>query len=137
MSIKWCLGYPKYVLMLNINLVHNKLYLFLFFSYFYLSLKFRDQNSTSTVQEEAGLVPQPSAKLENCAPSAMEISSIAPMEPKECEDDSATSEDPQSTAIRSAPSYLTYGFIPQSHVNQIEKSESHSQACAVSLNRCH
>ena len=61
----------------------------------------------------------------------------APMEPKECEDDSAASEDPQSTAIRSAPSYLTYGFIPQSHVNQIEKSESHSQACAVSLNRCH
>jgi hypothetical protein len=136
--------------MLNIDLVHNKLYLFLFFSSFYLSLKFRDQNSTSTVQEEAGLVPQASAKLENGAPSAMEISSIdpspdpaqagatctgaAPMEPKECEDDSATSEDPQSTAILSTPSYLTYGLAPQSHVNQIEKSESHSQACAVSLN---
>ncbi|XP_066351970.1 GBF-interacting protein 1-like isoform X1 [Miscanthus floridulus] len=104
----------------------------------------RDQNSSSTVQEEAGLVPQPSAKLENCAPSAMEISSIdpspdpaqvgatctgaAPMEPKECEDDSAASEDPQSTAIHSAPSYLTYGLAPQSHVNQIEKSESHSQS---------
>ncbi|XP_021320823.1 GBF-interacting protein 1-like isoform X2 [Sorghum bicolor] len=88
----------------------------------------RDQNSTSTVQEEAGLVPQPSAKVENCAPSAVGISSIAPMEPKECEDYSATSGDPQSTAIYSAPFYLTYGLAPQSHVYQIEKSESHSQS---------
>jgi hypothetical protein len=118
--------------MLNINLVHNVFVLI--FSSFYFSLKFRDQNSTSTVQEEAGLVPQPSAKVENCAPSAVGISSIAPMEPKECEDYSATSGDPQSTAIYSAPFYLTYGLAPQSHVYQIEKSESHSQACAVSLN---
>lgn len=108
--------------------------MFLFFSSFYFSLKFRDQNSTSVVQEEAGHVPQPSAKLEKCAPSAMEISSIALMESKDCDDDSATSGDPQSTGTHSAPSYVTYGFAPQSHVNQIEKSESHSQACAVSLN---
>uniref|UniRef100_A0A804NQ25 GBF-interacting protein 1 N-terminal domain-containing protein n=1 Tax=Zea mays TaxID=4577 RepID=A0A804NQ25_MAIZE len=88
----------------------------------------RDQNSTSVVQEEAGHVPQPSAKLEKCAPSAMEISSIALMESKDCDDDSATSGDPQSTGTHSAPSYVTYGFAPQSHVNQIEKSESHSQS---------
>lgn len=97
-------------------------------------MKCRDQNSSSSVQEEADPVPQhlPSAKLEYCAPLAKEISSIAPTESDECRDDSATFGVPQSTAI--APSYVTYGLAPQSHGNQIvviEKSES--EACDTAL----
>ncbi|KAF8745449.1 hypothetical protein HU200_013442 [Digitaria exilis] len=90
----------------------------------------RDQNSSSPVQEGANPVPRhlPFAKLENCAPSTKETSSIAPTESDECRDDSATSGVPESTAI--PPSYVTYGLAPQSHGNQIaviEKSESKVQ----------
>nr|XP_034599613.1 GBF-interacting protein 1-like isoform X2 [Setaria viridis]TKW09739.1 hypothetical protein SEVIR_6G122000v2 [Setaria viridis] len=92
-----------------------------------------DQNSSSPVQDEADHVPQqlPSAKLENCAPSAMEISFIAPTESDECRDDSAASGVPQSTSVCTAPSYMTYGLAPQSHGNEIaviDKSESQVQA---------
>ncbi|CAO2206438.1 unnamed protein product [Urochloa humidicola] len=92
----------------------------------------RHQKLSSPVQDEAEPVPQqlPSTKLENCAPSAMEISSISPTESDECRDDSATSGVPQSTAICTAPSYMTYGLAPQSHGNQIamiDKSESQVQ----------
>lgn len=95
-----------------------------------------DQNSSSPVQDEADHVPQqlPSAKLENCAPSAMEISFIAPTESDECRDDSAASGVPQSTSVCTAPSYMTYGLAPQSHGNEIaviDKSES--QACDATL----
>lgn len=97
-------------------------------------LKCRDQNSSSPVQEGANPVPRhlPFAKLENCAPSTKETSSIAPTESDECRDDSATSGVPESTAI--PPSYVTYGLAPQSHGNQIaviEKSES--KACDTAL----
>ncbi|OEL16188.1 hypothetical protein BAE44_0022793 [Dichanthelium oligosanthes] len=95
----------------------------------------RYQNSSSPVQDEADPVPQlPSAKLENRAPSAMEISSIARTESDEYRDDSATSGVPQSTAIRIAPSYISYGLAPQPHGNQVavvDKSES--QACDATL----
>jgi hypothetical protein len=92
----------------------------------------RDQNSSSPVQDEADpfLQQLPSAKIENHAPSAVEISSIAPTESDECRDDSATSEVPQSTAICTTPCYMTYGLAPQSHGDQIaviDKSESQVQ----------
>ncbi|CAL5011671.1 unnamed protein product [Urochloa decumbens] len=89
----------------------------------------RHQNSSSPVQDEADPIPQqlPSTKLENCAPSAVEISSISPTESDECRNDSA----PQSAAICTAPSYMTYGLAPQSHANQIaviDKSEPQVQS---------
>ncbi|CAO2201340.1 unnamed protein product [Urochloa humidicola] len=93
----------------------------------------RHQKSSSPVQDEADPVPvrlQPSAKLENCAPSAMEISSISPTESDECRDDSVTSGVSQSTTICTAPSYMAYGLAQQSHGNQItviNKSESQVQ----------
>jgi hypothetical protein len=98
-------------------------------------LKCRDQNSSSPIQDEADpfLQQPPSAKIENHAPSAVEISSIALSESDECRDDSATSV-PQSTAICTTPSYMTYGLAPQSHGDQIaviDKSES--QACDAIL----
>ncbi|KAG2577940.1 hypothetical protein PVAP13_6NG190200 [Panicum virgatum] len=91
----------------------------------------RDQNSSSPIQDEADpfLQQPPSAKIENHAPSAVEISSIALSESDECRDDSATSV-PQSTAICTTPSYMTYGLAPQSHGDQIaviDKSESQVQ----------
>jgi hypothetical protein len=91
--------------------------LFIVISSFYFLLKCRDQNSSSPVQDEADpfLQQLPSAKIENHAPSAVEISSIAPTESDECRDDSATSEVPQSTAICTTPCYMTYGLAPQSH----------------------
>ena len=89
-------------------------------------MKCRDQNSSSPIQDEADpfLQQPPSAK----------ISSIALSESDECRDDSATSEVPQSTAICTTPSYMTYGLAPQSHGDQIaviDKSES--QACDATL----
>ena len=110
--------------------------MFIVFSSFYFLLKCRDQNSSSPIQDEADpfLQQPPSAKIENHAPSAVEISSIALSESDECRDDSATSEVPQSTAICTTPSYMTYGLASQLHGDQIaviDKSES--QACDAIL----
>ncbi|KAG2583389.1 hypothetical protein PVAP13_6KG226500 [Panicum virgatum] len=92
----------------------------------------RDQNSSSPIQDEADpfLQQPPSTKIENHVPSAVEISSIGLSESDECRDDSATSEVPQSTAICTTPSYMTYGLASQLHGDQIaviDKSESQVQ----------
>ena len=94
--------------------------------FFFFLLKCRDQNSSSPIQDEADpfLQQPPSAK----------ISSIALSESDECRDDSATSVVPQSTAICTTPSYMTYGLASQLHGDQIaviDKSES--QACDAIL----
>ncbi|KAL6639956.1 hypothetical protein ACP70R_022266 [Stipagrostis hirtigluma subsp. patula] len=89
----------------------------------------RDQNLSSTVEEETDPVPQrlSSAKRESCSPSAVDNSSVVVTEPGQRRDDSATSGVPESTAVHTMPSYSTFGSALQSRGSHITATEPESQ----------